>query len=86
MDGVDTHAHLLDGFLQNRLPISSDSALFYTLIAIIGLLSVIAYLLLPNITSPLLAIFLTFFVIWISRYIYFHDAIVIDIFPLFCVT
>ncbi len=86
MDGVDTHAHLLDGFLQNRLLKPVNPVLYYIIIAFLGLLSIIAYLLLPNITSPLLAIFLTFFVIWISRYLYFHAAIVIDIFPLFCVT
>lgn len=87
MDGVDTHAHLLDGFLQNRLPkeMSMESPLFLFLLIFVGILSVSAYLFLPNITSPLLAIFLSFFIVWISRYIYFHQAIVLEIFPLLCV-
>ena len=87
MDGVDTHAHLLDGFLQNRLPkeMSMESPLFLFLLVFVGILSVSAFLFLPNITSPLLAIFLSFFIVWISRYIYFHQAIVLEIFPLLCV-
>jgi hypothetical protein len=44
---------------------------------------VILYLLLPSYLSPILAIVMMVSILWISRYLYDVERILVDIFPLF---
>jgi CHASE2 domain-containing sensor protein len=56
MDGVELHAHMLDGLLQNKLlsPLASDIS--FATIILLTLISVLLYFLLPNYLSPIVAI------------------------------
>ena len=81
MDGVESHAHILDGYLQNRIPREADPILYYTILVFVSLGAVVLYLFLPKYVSPLLALFLMLATIWLGRYLYGVQGLVIDIFP-----
>ncbi len=84
MDGVEFHAHMLDGFLQKRflIEMSMNEWMFYIIgILLLSLISIIAYLFLPKFISPIVALITLVFLIFLSRYLYFNSGIVIEIFP-----
>ncbi len=83
MDGVESHANLLDGFLQDRFLIEStnEGIVYKILIFFISFISIVAYLFLPKFISPIVALITLIFLIFLSRYLYFNSGIVIEIFP-----
>lgn len=83
MDGVESHANLLDGFLQDRFLVESthDGISYKILILLLSLISIVAFLFLPKFISPIVALVTLVFLVFISRYLYFNSGIVIEIFP-----
>jgi class 3 adenylate cyclase/CHASE2 domain-containing sensor protein len=83
MDGVESHAHFLDGIIQNKMlkPVG-EGALFITFI-VLTLVSTLVYFFIPKYLSPIFAIVISIFILWLSRYLYGVQRIVVDIFPLF---
>jgi class 3 adenylate cyclase len=83
MDGVESHAHFLDGILQDKmLDRISDSTLWIVTIFLL-ILTVFLYFYLPTLFSLIFAIVSLVATLWASRYIYDSHRLVIDIFPLF---
>jgi CHASE2 domain-containing sensor protein len=56
MDGVELHAHMLDGLLQNKMLSPLTSNISFTITILLTLISVLLYFLLPNYISPIVAI------------------------------
>lgn len=83
MDGVESHAHMLDGFLQNRIlrDINTTHPLLFVTLLFLVLFVVVLYLFLPKFVSPLVALILLIFTAFLCRYLYFQYALVIEIFP-----
>lgn len=83
MDGVESHANLLDGFLQDRFLVESthEGNAYKFLIVLLSLISIVAYLFLPKFISPIVALITLVFLVFLSRYLYFNSGIVIEIFP-----
>ncbi len=83
MDGVELHAHFLDGLLQNKMltPIP-DQTMWITTI-LLAIFSTILYFLLPKFISPIFAIVMMVAILWVSRYLYDIQRLLVDIFPLF---
>jgi len=82
MAWVETHAHMLDGLLQNRLQSQLEVETLYMLVVIIGLMAVILYFYIPHIYAPIVAFWLMIFAIWLGRYLLFTYNIVFDILPI----
>lgn len=83
MDGVEFHAHFLDGLLQNKMLSKIDPNIIYALIVSLVLLTTILYLTIPKYVSPIIAITTLCLILYISRYAYDVNRVVVDIFPLF---
>jgi class 3 adenylate cyclase len=83
MNGVELHAHFLDGLLQNKMLSGLETKYLWISIATLTLVTVILYLLLPSYLSPIVAIVMMGWVLWISRYLYDIERTLVDIFPLF---
>ncbi len=84
MDGVESHAHFLDGILQERYLKGYtliDPIFFAFVIWLIVTMSII-YILSPKQVGIFVAFFLTILIVWMSRYLYFRYAIVVEILPL----
>ena len=83
MDGVEFHAHFLDGILQNRFLTEYTLLDFRFFLGVIILIvtTVAIYMLFPKFIAMLSAVFVTLWIIWISRYLYFHYGIVLEMFP-----
>jgi class 3 adenylate cyclase len=81
MDGVESHAHFLDGILQKRFleSWSIDSISFFVWIIVFMFFMISVYLLSPKFVSIFTAIILTVWMIWISRFLFENYDIVIDI-------
>ena len=56
IDGVETHAHFLDGLLQNKMLTRIDSTMMFAALILLTLICVLLYFLLPNYLSPIVAI------------------------------
>jgi adenylate cyclase len=85
MDGVEFHAHFLDGILQNRYmkAYNITSGVFIIVLFFLVLISVtIYYLFSSRYVSIGIAIGITLWIIWMSRYTYFVHGIVLEIFPI----
>lgn len=82
IDGVEGHAHFLDGILQKKLLREETKLILITSIGIALLMGVL-YFFLPKYITPLLAIIACIATIWVSRYLYEQERILVDIFPLF---
>ena len=84
MDGVESHAHFLDGIVQGRY--LRDATMidmhFIAIIVLLILLMASIYLLVSKYTSLVVAILLTIFLLWLGRYLYFVHAIVLEMLPL----
>jgi len=83
IDWVESHAHFLDGLLQNKMLAKLNTSIAFFLIVFLTIFSVYIYFVLPRFLSPFIAIFFLIFILWISRYIYDKERILVDIFPLF---
>ena len=82
MDGVELHAHFLDGIIQNKmLENASDSSIWIVSI-LLTIITILFYFYLPNIFSPIFATMAILWVIWISRYLYDVHRTLVDISPL----
>ncbi len=81
MPWVETHAHMLDGFLQKRIPVlmNPETLLLYTLL--LGLMMTSVYYLVPRFLSPMIAILIFLFIIWFARYLYGVYGILFDVAP-----
>ena len=84
MDGVDFHAQMLDGFLQNRVlvPYKWENIEYKVYICILSLLVIFISVLLPGYMSMIFTVLFLVFLLWTSRYIYFQFGIVADTLPL----
>jgi adenylate cyclase len=85
MDGVEFHAHFLDGILQNRYmkAYNITNGIFIIVLFFLVLISVtIYYLFSSRYVSIGIAIGITLWIIWMSRYAYFVHGIVLEIFPI----
>jgi CHASE2 domain-containing sensor protein len=63
MDGVEGHAHFLDGILQEKLLKTSSSSIYFLYI-FLTIVSSILYFFLPKYITPFLMIFAMIGVIW----------------------
>ena len=84
MDWVEFHAHFLDGILQSRYLqwYSILDPIFVVFIIWFLVTMSIIYLLSPKQVGILVAFFITLLILWISRYLYFRYAVVIEILPM----
>jgi class 3 adenylate cyclase/CHASE2 domain-containing sensor protein len=83
MAWVELHAHFFDGLIQNKmLARVSEEILFSVLIALV-LLMTVTYFFIPKFLSPIIAIVSFLMIIWMSRYLYDRERILVDIFPIF---
>jgi class 3 adenylate cyclase/CHASE2 domain-containing sensor protein len=83
MPGVETHAHFLEGLLQNKMLAELPVRILWWTVALLTLLSVILYYFVPKYLSPIFAIVMLVGVLYITRYTYDVGRIVSDVFLLF---
>jgi adenylate cyclase len=83
MHGVESHAHFLDGLLQDRMLSSLGTSGMLVSILLISLIMVIVYTLVPTFLSPIIAIATMIAILYGSRILYDIGRTVVDIFPLF---
>jgi adenylate cyclase len=83
MDGVETHAHFLDGLLQNKMLSWLDEAWMMGIMTVLTLLSVILYFTVSKYLSPLFAITILAMVLYAARYTYDIHRVLVDISLLF---
>ncbi len=83
MDGVELHAHFLDGLLQNKMLSTLDIRYLWTSIVVLTLIAITLYLLLPSYLSPILAIAMMCAILWLSRYLYDVERTLVEVLPLF---
>lgn len=81
IDGVESHAHFLDGILQKRFleSWSFDRSLFMLALTVFMLFMTMFYLLAPKFVSVFTAIFVTIWMVWVARFLFSTYSIVIDI-------
>ena len=82
MNGVELHAHFLDGLLQNKMLTKIDDATLWIVSIILTIITVLCYFFLPNYLSLIFAIVSVISSIWTARYLYDTHRLVIDIFPI----
>lgn len=73
---------MLDGILQNRIPVVTPPATLYAMLCLVTLLIVAVYFLIPNVASPILAIVFFLFTIWFGRYLYNIHGIIFEVLPI----
>lgn len=83
MDGVELHAHFLDGLLQDKMLTKVATNYIMIISIILTILTVLCYFFLPRALSLIFAGATMITTLWLSRYIYDVHRLVIDIFPLF---
>ena len=83
MDGVELHAHFLDGLLQNKMLTKVSTNYMMIISIILTIITVLCYFFLPRILSLIFAWTIMIVTLWVSRYMYDVHRLVIDIFPLF---
>lgn len=81
MDGVETHAHFLDGLLQDKL--LSTFQYTFVLTVVIAIVTILLYYFIPSYLSPIVAIVILSVILYVGRYSYDVGRTVVDIFPLF---
>lgn len=86
MDGVELHAHYLDGILQNRMLEKLTSEQYILGLLWVTLILVLLYFSLPSYLALLLALVMPIVVIYGSRYSYDTLRVLIDIFPVLMAT
>lgn len=80
--GVYSHALFLDGILQNKIPEKVPISVTYGILAIISGIFVAVFFYTPKFIAPIFAIFGTVSVIFLGRYLYGSEKLIIDITPL----
>jgi len=83
MDGVESHAHFLDGIIQNKMLHMADAGMMFIFYIILALGATLVYFFIPKYISPIFAIIISVFLLWLARYLYGAQRILVDIFPLF---
>ena len=86
MPGVESHAHFLDGILQNKLLSKASDSVMFIVYVLITITLVVVYYFAPKFLSPIIAISMIVGVIWLGRYLYDEKRIVIDVLPMFLAT
>jgi class 3 adenylate cyclase/CHASE2 domain-containing sensor protein len=82
MDGVEMHAHYLDGILQDKMLFRVTPEIQTGLIIVSIIVSIFLYYMFPSFLALILAILLPIGVIYAARYSYDVDRVLVDIFPL----
>lgn len=72
---------MLDGFLQDRIPVSVSPEILIILVLISTLFTICLYYFIPRFLSPIFAILIFIFIIWLARYLYGAYGIVFDVVP-----
>ena len=83
MDGVEVHAHLLDGLLQDKMLSPLDEKWMMIAVVILTLLAVIQYYYVPKFLSPIFAIVTLIGILYVVRYTYDIGRVVTDVSLLF---
>lgn len=83
IDGVEMHAHFLDGLLQNKMLSSLDHKWMMTSVVVLAFFSILLYFLLPRYLSPIFAISMLAAILYVSRYLYDVHRVLVDISLLF---
>ncbi len=83
MPGVEIHANFLDGLLQQKMLKQIPEKVTWEITAFLAIFCILLYYFLPNFLSPLVAVIIIVWSVWISRYFYDIYRYVIDIFLLF---
>ncbi len=73
---------MLDGFLQNRIPVIVSPEVLFLYVLIFTFLMTCVYYLIPRFLSPIIAILLALLIIWFARYLYGVYGILFDIAPI----
>lgn len=82
MDGVEIHAHMLDGLIQGRIPYELDVRITISLTVVIILIMAFCYLLMPSILTPFTVFIAFYLTIFMGRWLYGTEGLVINIFPI----
>lgn len=82
MDGVELHAHFLDGLIQDKMLTKAPPIDIWIISTFLTIITILFYFYLPNYLSPVFAILVMTGIIWVSRYIYDIHRTLMDIFPL----
>ena len=83
MDGVESHAHFLDGILQDKMLDSVSGSTLWIMTIFLLILAVFLYFYLPTLFSLIFAIVSLVATLWACRYLYDSHRLLIDIFPIF---
>lgn len=83
IDGIEIHAHFLDGLIQDKMLKKAPTLVILITSILLTIFTVFLYFYLPTYLSPIFAIVFLVATLYISRYIYDFDRIVVDILPLF---
>jgi class 3 adenylate cyclase/CHASE2 domain-containing sensor protein len=83
IDGIETHAHFLDGLIQDKMLKKAPTLAILIATIFLTIFTVFLYFYLPTYLSPIFAIGLLATTLYVSRYMYDFDRIVVDILPLF---
>ncbi len=84
MDGVEFHAHFLDGILKDRQLREfsiNDFSFFLGLVLLLWFMTTIFFVA-SKFLSVFIAVLITLCIIWMGRYVYFSYGIVLEILPL----
>lgn len=81
--GVDGHAHFLDGLIQNKMLARAPDNIMFTVFILLSLLLSCLYFFVPKYLSQILAISSFVSIIWVSRYLYDAQRVLVDFMPLF---
>lgn len=80
---VELHAHFLEGLLQNKMLKKIPPEYSYGGLILLVILSVFLYFLMNKFLSPIIAIIVLIATVWLVRYGYEVQRVVVDIFPFF---
>ncbi len=83
IDGVEMHAHFLDGLLQNKMLVKLDTWSMFFFVIVLTIVSIVLYFYIPKYLSPIFAILMLCSILYVSRYTYDIGRTVVDIFLLF---
>jgi adenylate cyclase len=83
IDGVEMHAHFLDGLLQDKMLTELRAHILWGAVVILTLFSVMLYFFVPKYLSPIFAIVTIVSILYASRYIYDIHRVLVDISLLF---
>lgn len=83
MAGVEMHAHFLDGLLQNKMISRLSVNQMAIAILLLTLMSTVLYFTVPKYLSPILAIVMMIAILFVSRYVYDIQRVLVDVFYLF---